>query len=673
MTEPSLTDCRTTLARWGRKFVAGALLLWPATGAAQTITNNVAGPLDTNMMMQVVHPQQQPDGATLLCRYGDPGCIPFNRAACAPQRDVPLEILFSRGIGGTVSGTVGTVRAYAWLQNYPGLCYTPTIQITGNANLTTGTGIWGLPGQGLGSPQGALNPLTTASAFLGGTLAVNLPYDFQSAPLRLSELMRAFPEVCAEGVQLSRYKLCVGISAGGSPSINNASNNPAGSATADLAAGFEFPVDTVPPPTPGVPVTTSKVGRVEGTVQYDLIDVDVYQVVLRTTADANDLARSSVDCSSWTNGRSQVFGTADQSGRIAFNVAGANGAPIGFCAQTVDFVGNPSPYSAAVVAMPHDESDLFTAWPPTVPLEVGYCGAGAGGQVAGIFGLLAAAASRRRRRRHRVGNAGTWLFSAALLCLPAGAAASEFASLGGTSRPVPQQNYAKAAVGVSLGLQRPRLSGAAEVQAVRNAVSDTRAFFARPLLYQLRVDAFLQRGFGLLGPYLQVGYGVDAAPSRLCTDAAGAAIRCTSTTILTSQRGNDRAKFTLLPLGIGAVYHVDALRRLYDFPLVFIARAGVDARLWWASVGSTRAQVGGDPRRPARGVALGTSGSLALALGLDQFVPRRQPYGHDRNSRDTLLTLEYAVAFAGRPFNSAARLDLSDMQQVSLGLSVGFH
>jgi hypothetical protein len=672
---------RSLLDACARRGLVVLCLLCPVSAEAQQI-NHRAGPLDTNMTMQIVHPTTPGDAGTIFCGYPDPGCISFNRAACNPNPDVPIELTFTQGTGGTVSGTLGTMRAYAWLQNYPGLCYTPTIQITGDTNLATGSSIWGLPAQGIGAPQGALNPLTSSSAFVAGSLATDLPYDFQSAPLLLSQIMRAFPEICGQGVQLRRYKLCVGISASGNPTLNNASNNPSGTASGDLTAGFEFPIDTVPPPAPGLPSTRGLVRRVEGTLTYDTSVHDVYRVNLRHSANPSDQALTAdpnagtVTCEAWQHGTTQVFEATDQSGAISFSVDGINGVPIAFCAQAIDYLGNPSPWSAVVQNMPHDESDLFAAWPEGVPLQVGFCGAAADPAwwpLLGLGWLVRRVGPKRwgRRRTQRQPARRAW-FAGVLLGLGLLVPAAARAQSGLLSAPLPKLNFPRFVVDLSVGLYRPTLSSDAAVQAVRNRIHDDRAFFKHPLLYQLQVDYLPLQAFGLLGPYASLGYSTQAAASRVCRDPTGAIVHCTGSTILGSEAGTDTSNLAMLPVGLGLVYQMDALRRLYNLPLSFVGRAGLDYRFWWASLGEFRALVDGDPRRPARGGNLGASAAAAIYVGLDGLLGRHPAYGTDPSGRDTSFFVEYALVYGGNLLAPKGRIDLSDLTQINAGLAIGF-
>ena len=259
-----------------------------------------------------------------------------------------------------------------------------------------------------------------------------------------------------------------------------------------------------------------------------------------------------------------------------------------------------------------------------------------------------------------------WLLLVLLGARPAAAQALSRSRLRGG------EHFAKFAVGLSLGFYRPVLRDTPAVQALRDVLSDTRRLIKHPLLYQLQVSFLPLQAGGLLGPYVGIGYSSDTATARICRDAAGLIVRCTQATLPASTPGNDVATLKILPLSLGVAYQLDLLRRAVDWPLVLLVRGGIDYDLWWASVGNERSLVQGNPARPARGGNLGLSGAVALALGLDQYAGRRQPYGRDPSSRDTYLFVEYAAHLGRHLFSNRPWLDLSDVQQLRLGLSMGF-
>jgi hypothetical protein len=105
---------------------------------------------------------------------------------------------------------------------------------------------------------------------------------------------------------------------------------------------------------------------------------------------------------------------------------------------------------------------------------------------------------------------------------------------------------------------------------------------------------------------------------------------------------------------------------------VFTGRAGLDYALWWASVGSTRAHVSGNPSKPAQGGVWGASAAVSMGLSLDYFTKGNRPYGLDRIGQDSYVFVEYMLLHAHTLFKRHAPPNLSDYGMLNVGLSLDF-
>ncbi len=257
-----------------------------------------------------------------------------------------------------------------------------------------------------------------------------------------------------------------------------------------------------------------------------------------------------------------------------------------------------------------------------------------------------------------------------LALLPALPAAAQ--DVGGR---LPQAQYSRFGAQLKLGLYRPVLSHRASVATIREKIYGPPHYFNKPLLYQLQLQGYPWTQFGLLGFYGRVGFSSASAASRKCTDAVTGAVRaCDATSVLSSTAGDDVAVFTQLPLSLGVIYAYDQLRRLYALPLSFVTSVGLDYNLWWGSVGASRSQVGGDPRRRARGGNIGLSATLAAHLALDWFSNRSPPYGSGASSgQNSYVFVEYALMHGQELLRRRNFIDLSDYAVASVGIAIDFH
>lgn len=222
------------------------------------------------------------------------------------------------------------------------------------------------------------------------------------------------------------------------------------------------------------------------------------------------------------------------------------------------------------------------------------------------------------------------------------------------------------------GPYKPHISSNKEVGELYDLVfanSSSTWFKGRPIQMGLEVDAYPFREFGLLGFFGRVAYWRASGPTRLCLDGNQNPVQCTPVTVFDSSQGNDQAELSSVPLSLGAVWRIDALRRLTPVPVQFNVKAGLDYHFWWANSGDVASTYMG---HKAQGGTLGYNLSVGAAFGLEIFS--RATLANRSSGMKNAIFIEYQLmrgaAFAGK--DRTHRLDLTDNSLVIVGLSCDF-
>lgn len=229
-----------------------------------------------------------------------------------------------------------------------------------------------------------------------------------------------------------------------------------------------------------------------------------------------------------------------------------------------------------------------------------------------------------------------------------------------------------------VGLYRPEVSSDPKVLRLYSLVFDDtgadgkRASYWKrhPLRIGIEGDAYFFRALGLVGIYARVATWHATGASRVCSDAAGNPIACTSETVFSSQKGNDTASLYVLPLSLGLVWRTDEVARRTPIPLLFHVKAGFDYHLWWSRLGDKGARYLG---HGALGATFGYH--LAAGIGLDLEAFSRRRVMRRAHGAKSSIFVEYewvrgaALAGPGRTH----RIDFSDDQLINIGAAFLFH
>lgn len=215
---------------------------------------------------------------------------------------------------------------------------------------------------------------------------------------------------CQTGVNLSTFYLCIGVDGNGTGCVGQACGASSGTVTTpgvptsgggDYIAWAQVQIDTLPPNPPTIVNPKPLNGRVRFTVNYDMASLDTYTINVYVSSDPNNVAsvQAGGTCDTWAPGSYQIIsnGVQPQTGTLPMTINGNNGTTYAYCAQAVDYLRNPSTFSAAVTLTPEFECDLFDCYPGE--LQTGFCGAAL--TPAWFLLPLAAVGARRVRRRHR--------------------------------------------------------------------------------------------------------------------------------------------------------------------------------------------------------------------------------------------------------------------------------
>jgi hypothetical protein len=183
----------------------------------------------------------------------------------------------------------------------------------------------------------------------------------------------------------------------------------------------------------------------------------------------------------------------------------------------------------------------------------------------------------------------------------------------------------------------------------------------RPLLVALEMERYFSPFIGLLGVYGRFGHWKVNGKSRVCYDAAGATIDCTSETVFDSVTGNTPTAMEVVPLSVGVVYRFDWFFTEWGVPVVPYGKAALDYYLWWfQSAGKTaQFQTGKD----AKGGTAGYEAAGGIAFNLDWI---------DKNAvfLNSALFVEYNRSWADG-FGDKTKPDMT-ATQLTLGLTFDF-
>lgn len=222
------------------------------------------------------------------------------------------------------------------------------------------------------------------------------------------------------------------------------------------------------------------------------------------------------------------------------------------------------------------------------------------------------------------------------------------------------------------GPYRPQVSTNKEVGDLYNLVFNTSSnswFKGKPMQMGLEVDAYPFREFGLLGFFGRVAYWRTSGPTRLCLDGNQNPVQCTGTTVFESVQGNDQAQLSAVPVSLGVVWRVDALRRLTPVPVQLNVKAALDYHFWWANSGDKASTYQG---HRARGGTLGYNISIGASFGLEIFS--QATLANRSSGIKSAIFAEYQVmrgsALVGK--DRAHRLDFTDNTLVIVGLACDF-
>lgn len=390
---------------WG--FLAIVAVAWPVAVSAQV------APLNTwiggNFTPQWLRPTVGADGIFINCAPGTSGCTPMNLSMCSRAAAPITFTLGSSTGGGTATYTGSNQVLYAFLSNSSNCVFsTQTGGINNNANYLIGTGA----------------PISN-SVFFGGTMRVNFPADLTASD--------AFPDVrnglfttqdvlqalgaCPPdgGIDLATYYICIGVDAGQTGGINNGSTSTSTSSgnSSDPYAYIQFQVDTIAPDPPTGISVKSLNKRCDVKVSIDNSTLDAYTLRVKMTTNPNNLALSDVaqnpngNCDLWTDDvvvhDTTVYGRND--GSYTVTMTGNNGQVYGFCAQSLDYLGNVSAPTETALGEPRVECDLFECYPSE--LQTGFCSTGLSSSSWGVWTGLAMWRMRRARRRRQVSRSQT--------------------------------------------------------------------------------------------------------------------------------------------------------------------------------------------------------------------------------------------------------------------------
>ena len=231
-------------------------------------------------------------------------------------------------------------------------------------------------------------------------------------------------------------------------------------------------------------------------------------------------------------------------------------------------------------------------------------------------------------------------------------------------------------VELQFGPYRPHISEQAENRALYRQIfasgKSKSLFEHQPLMKTFEFEYYVDKTFGLIGVSGQIGHWSVSGSTLRCADASGAAVECSGTNLSTAVPGADKANLTVVPLGLGAVYRMDLLKRQWGIPVVLHARAGLDYHLWWASAGGKLSRrTEGTKKKLGRGGTLGFSGAAGIALGLDWLEPKAATRGRNASGMAGSYLLAEATRFVADGFGDEGRLDMSDTV-FFLGLAVDF-
>ena len=194
----------------------------------------------------------------------------------------------------------------------------------------------------------------------------------------------------------------------------------------------------------------------------------------------------------------------------------------------------------------------------------------------------------------------------------------------------------------------------------------------RPMLVELEEQSLWDIGFGQAGVAVRFGTWSARGKARVCEDADGSTISCTSETVVNSSPGNTRIRLMAYPLTLRGVYRFDLLERNGWFPLELQVHGGLNYTFWRSTAAGDVATTTVDGSEvEASGGTAGFEFGGALLLGLDFLDPATASRAiATRGMVGSYLVLSYTFATADG-FGKPNKIHFSG-NKVQLGLAIDF-
>ncbi len=189
-----------------------------------------------------------------------------------------------------------------------------------------------------------------------------------------------------------------------------------------------------------------------------------------------------------------------------------------------------------------------------------------------------------------------------------------------------------------------------------------------PYMAAIGWDWYFFDAFGLLGISTQIGSWKANGKSRVCYSESNESevIACDATNIATSSSGNDSTTLNIMPVGLGLVYRLDILKRLFNFPFVPYGKGSLQYFFWSNYGGSKISKINGEE---GRGATAGYQLTAGLAMALGWIEPNAAAKGRATNDiYDSYLYAEWSQTYADH-FGKKKRFNMS-AQQINFGLAI---
>ena len=189
-----------------------------------------------------------------------------------------------------------------------------------------------------------------------------------------------------------------------------------------------------------------------------------------------------------------------------------------------------------------------------------------------------------------------------------------------------------------------------------------------PYMITFGWDWYFLDNFGLLGVTTQFGSWRAHGSSRVCYDdtLGEEVVSCNSTNINSSAEGNDTTSLSILPISMGLVYRLDALKRSYNIPFVPYIKGALQYFLWSNYGGTDISRINGEK---GQGGTAGYHVAAGLAMALSWIEPGAAARGRATSGiYDSYLYAEWNKIKADH-FGKKNRFDMSN-QQINFGLAV---